>query len=51
MLWKALLLEMTMSGVLDALWSIRVGNEGPMYLIMFSSISDTRLLPTVFVEE
>ena len=50
MLWKALLLEMTISGLLDVLWSIRVGNEGPMYLIMFLSKRVTRFLPTVFVE-
>lgn len=51
MLWKALLLAMTMSGDLDVLWSIRVGNKGPMYLMMFLSISAVRLLPVVFVVE
>ena len=50
MLWKALLFERTMSGVLDVLWSIRVGKEGPRYLMMFLSMSVARLLPVVFVE-
>ena len=51
MLWYALLLERTMSGVLDVLLSIRVGNEGPRYLTMFWSMSEVILVPIGFVEE
>ena len=40
-----------MSGVLDVLWSIRVGNVGPMNLMMFLSKSEAKQSPIRSVEE